>query len=181
MKKHYDNAKEIYFNYLGNTFFMGMDGIEDEYKKYNISKVTEREWDNELREYLINSIKKEKNLMKKEHMFLNFELFSERVQSIDNLEFMVIFIKDNIHKFDTFTTLRMCEDTIKLATQYSSSDKLKSKETINKVIGYLNTLKEQPVIISQDYYTGDSKPEHLSNNNIKKRINEIINKYSQSI
>jgi hypothetical protein len=61
MKIKLDRAKELYFNYLGNKFQMMRDGVSEEYYKYDITEIQEKEWmdeifDNELKKMNINDV-----------------------------------------------------------------------------------------------------------------------------
>jgi hypothetical protein len=43
-------AKDLFFRYDGSSFFMGHDGVEDEYRSASVSAETERRWMAELTE-----------------------------------------------------------------------------------------------------------------------------------
>ena len=49
MRAEEADAKRMYFEYACHTFFMANDGVYDEYKKFGISEVQEKEW---RREYI---------------------------------------------------------------------------------------------------------------------------------
>ena len=49
-------AKKIFFDYLGNSFLMQHDGIEQEYRSFGISKVQESIWFGELKTELVSRV-----------------------------------------------------------------------------------------------------------------------------
>jgi len=44
MNSDEENAKQLFFDYACSHYYMFHDGVEEEFKKYNISEIQEQEW-----------------------------------------------------------------------------------------------------------------------------------------
>ena len=50
-----ERAKELFFKYSGNRFFMDREGDGNEYESYNVSKETEKAWAKEFVSFFLES------------------------------------------------------------------------------------------------------------------------------
>ena len=100
-----DRAKELFFSYYGNEFFMWKDGDLDEYKSYNISKDQELLWRAELIDKLCSKLDVKHN-SSLNGLILIINYFGE----YDLLKKVLYFISDNYSEADSFLKLRYAEE-----------------------------------------------------------------------
>jgi hypothetical protein len=100
----FNKAKEIYFDYLGNEFFMWKDGVLEEYKSYDVSKDQEILWRNELIEnlYSVLNVKHESSLGS---LILIINYFGD----YNLLKDVLNFISNNYKEADSFLKLKYAE------------------------------------------------------------------------
>lgn len=100
-----DRAKELYFMYCGNEFFIWKDGDLEEYKSYNISKDQEIFWRGELSRKLYSELEvKHNSSLNGLIMIINY--FGE----YDLLKKVLYFISNNYKCADSFLKLRYVEE-----------------------------------------------------------------------
>ncbi|MGB9979961.1 hypothetical protein [Methanobacterium sp.] len=100
-----ERAKELFFSYYGNEFFMWKDGDLDEYKSYNISKDQESVWKEELIEKLYSELDVKHN-SSLNGLILIINYFGE----YNLLKKVLYFISDNYMQADSFLKLRYAEE-----------------------------------------------------------------------
>ncbi len=100
-----NNAKEIYFDYLGNESFMWKDGVLEEYKSYNISKDQEKLWGVELKEKLYSELD-----VKHDSSLGSLILIINYFGDYNLLKNVLNFISNNYKEADSFLKLRYAEE-----------------------------------------------------------------------
>ena len=100
-----ERAKELFFSYYGNEFFMWKDGDLDEYRSYNISKDQELIWKDELIDKLCSKLDVKHN-SSLNGLILIINYFGE----YDLLKKVLYFISDNYGEADSFLKLRYAEE-----------------------------------------------------------------------
>lgn len=131
-----ERAKEIYFNYLGNEFFMWKDGDLEEYRSYNIPKDQELLWREELTQKLYSEIE-----VKHDSSLGNLIIIINYFGDYDLLKDVLNFISSNYKKADSFLKLRYAEelfDVIEksyLHKHVSQEILMETKDLIEIIIG----------------------------------------------
>lgn len=100
-----NRAKELFFSYYGNEFFMWKDGDLDEYRSYNISKDQELLWRYELIDKLCSKLDVKHN-SSLNGLILIINYFGE----YDLLKKVLYFVSDNYGEADSFLKLRYAEE-----------------------------------------------------------------------
>lgn len=100
-----NKAKQLYFEFYGNEFFMWKDGFLEEYKSYNIRQKQELIWRNELREKLYSQLE-----IKHESSFNGLHILINYFGDYDLLERVLDYISINYKEADSFLKLRYAED-----------------------------------------------------------------------
>ncbi len=100
-----DRAKELFFIYYGNEFFMWKDGDLEEYKSYNISKDQELLWKEELAKKLYSELEVKHNSALN-GLILIINYFGE----YNLLKEVLNFISNNYQEADSFLKLRYTEE-----------------------------------------------------------------------
>jgi hypothetical protein len=98
-------AKELFFIYYGNEFFMWKDGDLEEYKSYKISEDQELLWRKELRRKLYSELEVSHN-SSLNGLILIINYFGE----YDLLKKVIYFISNNYKFADSFLKLRYAEE-----------------------------------------------------------------------
>ncbi|MGF7118701.1 hypothetical protein [Methanobacterium oryzae] len=135
---NWDRAKELYFMYWGNEFFMWKDGDLEEYKSYSISKDQEIVWRGELSEKLYSELEVKHNSSLNGLIgIINY--FGE----YDLLKKVLYFISNNYKCADSFLKLRYAEELFDIMEkikfhEYVPKEALKeTKELIEIIINYI--------------------------------------------
>lgn len=98
-------AKELFFIYYGNEFFMWKDGDLEEYKSYKISEDQELLWRNELSRKLCSELEVRHN-SSLNGLILIINYFGE----YDLLKKAIYFISNNYKFADSFLKIRYAEE-----------------------------------------------------------------------
>jgi hypothetical protein len=142
-------AKEIFFSYNGQHYFMDHDGVYDEYKKYNISEIVEKEWIEELVKLRLNEYKESsdyKYLTPLVDYYNRYDLIIEIV----NVKLKGAFINKII----------VLEDLTKILC--NNKGKIKNYEKNRKIIiRYYNILKEENISKENLGYNIDKRFEKI--------------------
>jgi len=143
-----DRAKELFFSYYGNEFFMWKDGDLDEYKSYNISKCQELHWRGELIDKLCSELEV-KHSSSLNGLILIINYFGE----YDLLEKVLYFISDNYGEADSFLKLRYAEelfDIIEKSKFHEHAPEYTLLETKKFIIVIINDILSNKIKISAE-------------------------------
>lgn len=140
-----NRARELFFSYLGNEFFMWKDGDLDEYKNYNISKDQELLWKEELIRKLCCELEVKHN-SSLNGLILIINYFGE----YDLLNKVVHFISNNYQEADSFLKLRYAEelfDIIEKSELHEHAPKKALLETKNLIEIIINDILSNKIEI----------------------------------
>lgn len=143
-----DRAKEIYFDYLGNEFFMWKDGDLDEYKCYNISKDQELIWRDELKEKLYSKLEvKHDSSLGSLIIIINYFGDYDLLKNVSN------FVLNNYKEADSFLKLRFAEelfDVFEKSYLHKYAPQKILLETMELVEIIINDILNNKIEISQE-------------------------------
>lgn len=143
-----ERAKELFFSYYGNEFFMWKDGDLDEYKSYNISKDQELIWKDELIDKLCSKLDVKHN-SSLNGLILIINYFGE----YDLLKKVLYFISDNYSEADSFLKLRYAEelfDIIEKSKFHEHAPEDTLLETKKFIIVIINDILSNKIKISAE-------------------------------
>lgn len=143
-----ERAKELFFSYYGNEFFMWKDGDLDEYKTYNISKDQELIWRAELIDKLCSELDVKHN-SSLNALILIINYFGE----YDLLKKVLYFISDNYGEADSFLKFRYAEelfDIIEKSKFHEHAPEDTLLETKKFIIVIINDILSNKIKISAE-------------------------------
>jgi hypothetical protein len=143
-----ERAKELFFSYYGNEFFMWKDGDLDEYKSYNISKDQELIWKDELIDKLCSKLDVKHN-SSLNGLILIINYFGE----YDLLKKVLYFISDNYSEADSFLKLKYAEelfDIIEKSKFHEHAPEDTLLETKKFIIVIINDILSNKIKISAE-------------------------------
>lgn len=143
-----ERAKEIYFNYLGNEFFMWKDGDLEEYRSYNIPKDQELLWRDELTQKLYSEIE-----VKHDSSLGNLVIIINYFGDYDLLKDVLNFISSNYQEADSFLKLRYAEELFDVMEKSKFHDKVSNEiliETKNLIETIINDILNKKIVITAE-------------------------------
>ena len=161
-------AKEIYFGYCGNSFFMRREGFYDEYKSYNISKEQELVWKEEIVENLYNQLSFEDS-----YAFHKLAMIAENDNDYSVVEKLITYISNNKTKGDSLIKLIYAEVLLKIPCP-----KELAKVKFDLVENILQIVLDNPVTVYSSWLKkgfADKLPdEAYIKNRLKKDLNRLV-------
>ena len=174
----YREAKEIYFKYGGNSFFMTREGDYEHYKSFAVPKEVEKEWMREYRDTLFAKLHAETSgdgLT----LIISSIISTVSKDSSDVLVTLSEFIQANKESFDFFTSILIAEALLKAVKFYGHEDSV-SAATVALSLQILKKLLERPVTIANDYLESQHMAGYdFSKENLEKRIKNTLLEWDQ--
>lgn len=147
--EQYKEAKQIFYAFGGSKFHMEREGILDKYRTFMVPKDLEYRWTYEIIEHTEEMLLKESNTVLICEYFFKCRNYAGRMRDEDIFEFLMNYIKENICKLDTYTSminLNCFCDGVRNITDRRKRKKYYFKSYILTIM-----LLKQPVTISSDY------------------------------
>ncbi len=144
-----EQAKELFFAYYGNEFFMWKDGELDEYRSYSIPKGQELIWKDELVEklYLDLDVKHNSTL---NGLCTVMKYFGD----YNPLDTVLNFISSNINKADSFLKIRYAEDLFDLLKNcinfHENCPRKLMKNTKELTVEILGSVINDEIVINEE-------------------------------
>ncbi len=171
-----NKAKKIFMNYGGNYFHMQRDGILSEYKSYAIDKSTEKMW---LREYQETILKKIKEGYSLDVYLTKFFSAMRQIREVETLQALFNPLVKSLKNADTFIKLRVAEEMQEFIVFFNKNH-LANSEKISDykklTIEILKNIIAKPIVISETTRKNVVFDDTLSEENIKKRAQNTLNK-----
>lgn len=170
-------AKEIFIKYGGNKFYMEREGEYALYKSFDISKDQEVEWITEYHKEIVTKIKAEKNANTFITMFNELSNSIILFKDIDSFESILDIVKEKNTALDSFTRLRMTEETYNIVDALSKNSIKKNIVLTNAkklILEILDSIIKTPITIDNDYYRIGYLEDMLNNHNIINRVKILI-------
>ncbi len=174
-KDELSKAKDIFMRCGGNHFYMEREGAYDNYRSFNISKKQEMLWRVEYRQLLFDKIKTE------DIVSPSFsELTSSIGQSKDVNGFQLVLdlINKKRNNIDTFSQLRMAEETFTIVESFKNDNDAKKNKIIVEAkilaLDMLREIDEKPIIIAPYYHNIAYLRDALTEDKIKNRVQRLV-------
>ena len=119
-----ERAKELFLHYGGNRYYMSLDGDENEYDRYRVSKETEEEW---RREYLDRFLEEERSGRDALGAYAKAAGFLKSDRS-DKCGERVLYYPLRSGRLDDVTVLFMLPHSFRLAEKWAKKGKFTRKE-----------------------------------------------------
>jgi hypothetical protein len=110
----YEDAKSIFFAHNGDGYYMSLNGVLDEYKRFNVPKDVESEW------LLVLLDKRFSILSENECNLDNVAKFRDFIQLLKKVKKQSLFVKairyleENFDKYDSFASVMLLESGLQL-------------------------------------------------------------------
>lgn len=127
MRKQFEEAKKLYFEYGCNEYYMKVDGVLEQYKRYNISPEIQRSWRNE---YIINELQKlySSNDVKS---LKNVQNFIKEDHNIELLKQLYNYFLNNKDTKDLLFLSRICSSIVSSISMFMIPG---NENIINKIV-----------------------------------------------
>ena len=170
----YKDAKSIFFAHNGEKYYMSLNGVLDEYKRFNIPEYIESEW-------LLDLFNEQFSILYKDDFNLdNIAKFRDIIQLLKKLKKYSLILKamqyleENFDKYDSFASVMLLEIGIQLS---ECLDGKKRYIFYQKLIDFTSIIKKKEYIVKEI-------PKFLSANDvslnaINKRIDCFYNRLSK--
>ena len=180
-ENQYQEAKKLFLDYAGNTYFMYREGDLDRYNSYEVPYELEHEWMGGYIRSRIDELKKETVIRRMEYLS---SVIAESVGAYgtgpETLSFLYEYWMENEEKFDTFINIRMGENMnigiCRYKEKFGNDDMVQQME--DEIRQYLKELLQKDVYLSEETLEHpvmsvyDPSPDRL-----KKRINNLLDKF----
>ncbi|MWP62526.1 hypothetical protein [Gilliamella sp. Pas-s25] len=164
----YQQAKEIFFKYQGNPFFMEQDYLYKTFKNYNVPQNILTDWYKEL---LLKNKEKLLSTSNNEKMIGDFFLYLDLIRcnknyfSTDDITFAFNFLRNN-EKLDDFSRLLMIETIIDFIKYTNFSDST-IKDYCKNILSKMDIAS---FTVDDSYKYNGKLPSHALKENIAPRI-----------
>lgn len=127
MTNEIEKAKEMYFNYSCNEYYMKVDGVLDEYKNYGISTELQKQWKNEYILSEFNKLKKEDDIKS----LKNIQNFIKENHDVNALVELYKYYSINKNSNDYLKLSKICSAIVSSISLFMLKGK---EEFINKIL-----------------------------------------------
>ncbi|MWP63239.1 hypothetical protein [Gilliamella sp. Pas-s25] len=164
----YQQAKEIFFKYQGNSFFMEQDYLYKTFKNYNVPQNVLADWYKELlrnnREQLL-SASNNSDIVVNFFVYLDLIKCNSQYFTTNDIEFAFNFFRKN-KKLDDFSKIKIIEILIKFIKSKNISDNL-IKKYCEEVLSKMDIAS---FTVDDSYKYNGKLPSHALKENIAPRI-----------
>ncbi|SCC34173.1 hypothetical protein [Gilliamella intestini] len=168
----YKQAKEIFFKYQGNSFFMEQDYLYKTFKNYNVPQNVLADWYKELlrnnKEQLLCA-SNNKEIKSKFFIYLELIRCNKQYFSNNDIEFAFDFFRKN-KGLDDFSKIIMVEIIIKFIKQQNIID-TSIKEYCKVVLTKINT---DSFTVDESYKYHGELPSYTLKENVSSRVLEDL-------
>lgn len=173
MKEYmYKEAKEIFFDYQGNAFFMTRDGVYETFKNYAVPQVISDQWYQELllknKEQLLSE-SNNSEIVWRFYLYLHLIQCNKDYFEKDDIEFAFDFFIKN-QKLDDYSKLKIIETIIDFLKSQSSTFPLITNFCKNILIN----MNIDSFTIDESYKNNNYDLSNLSQENLSNRISYDI-------
>jgi hypothetical protein len=172
----YKQAKEIFFKYQGNSFFMERDHLYKTFKNYNVPQNILVNWYKELllknKENLLSSSNNEK-MIGEFFLYLDLIRCNKNYFSLDDINFAFNFLRKN-EKLDDFSRLLMIEAVIDFIKSTNLSDSA-IKDYCKNILSKMDI---DSFTVDESYKYDGQLPSYVLKENIAPRILEDLEQIS---
>lgn len=168
-KDKYAEAKKIFFDFCGNTFFMYNDGMYESYQAYKVLRRIEKAW----REELIQDLTEKLYATDERELEQKLTLLGSLMDVGTNFRHIYGLICTELDReTDTFYRIRLCEDLKRMMGR--SHDRKLIREIGQTLSLEKAKLLHDPITISDTFKTADYLAGYdFSDESIMSRIQEI--------
>lgn len=163
-----EKAKELFFRYSGNKFFMNNDGVLELYRQCNVSIEIEKEWLFKMESECYDELIKEINNQSFVDLFIRYvDMIQKDKKSEDKI---ICLLEKKLHSFDANTTLTCI-------SIFTSQNAFANKKVIDWSITQLKNVLCKEKIVCDDCKISGKRSGYLSDNieRINRKINYLMN------
>lgn len=180
------NAKELLKKYKFNTFYMGREIMQDynKYKEYKISHDLELQWIHEYQRDLIEKCNNSEDVLFLNNAIFDYCLSKSNYPNTNDLNELIVLIKNKIKILDSFTKMRLAEDVLERIVRPM---KVKGLANCEEIVELQNIAKkilfeilETPIHVNAGYFHSKSiLKETFSDENIINRVKSKLREWGE--
>ncbi len=163
-------AREIFFNCVGNAYFMHLNGVYDIYAAFQVPEETEMVWRREMLTGILDQLPAETNCEKLSRAVQNYCTILGDCHFAGTLPQILQCVLAAAPKTDTFTMLRVTEDIFAYLEKMPYCEEFCTCcDLARRLVTALEDNAREGISLSPDYVHGEPIPEHLQAQQIQKR------------
>lgn len=164
-------AKDIFFDCVGNAYFMHRNGVYDIYAAFQVPKETEMAWRREMLDGILEQLPAETNCEKFSRAVQNYCTILDDCHFAGALPRIIQCALTIAPKLDTFTMLRVTEDIFTYLEKMPYGEEFRTCCCLaGRLLETLEARARKGTSVSSDYIHSEMISEHLQPRQIQKRL-----------